>query len=92
MFYDTVIAEAVECRSVVDTSWRLRCRTSEELEAYGCLTVAADRTRASLRVKVRVEPGLQRSQPFVDCKFCFKDRTTVKLVQWIPYSNELVCR
>jgi hypothetical protein len=36
LIYDTVVAETVQCRTIVDTS-------SEELKVYGRLTVAADR-------------------------------------------------
>jgi hypothetical protein len=47
------------------------------------LIVEADRARVSLRVKLRLAPGLWRTRPFVDCKSCFNARTTVKLVQGI---------
>jgi hypothetical protein len=46
LIYDTVVAETVQCRTIVDTS-------SEELKVYGRLTVAADRN-CGLRRDYRV--------------------------------------
>jgi hypothetical protein len=50
---------AVQCRTIVVTSGRLRGMTSEGVKASGRYIVEADRIRVSLRVKIRVVPGLQ---------------------------------
>jgi hypothetical protein len=43
LIYDTVICKNRAVQNYVDTSRGVRCRTSEELNAYGRLTVAADK-------------------------------------------------